>query len=264
MIRRLVIAAILATALPALAEGDGKCLAVAMVVPAAVQADVMKADNLYARGEFQAALDIYAKAHAQAKAPALLYAQAMARLRLGASAEAKAMFEAYLNSAGSLKYRDQVEGNVADLRAGVAGGVGAWTGTVGTGVGGAVDAGGEVTGTVRSGVDAGLGVTARAKPPKVAKGAAVVLGVVAVAAVGVVAAQSIRGGISDEIDLDFDPKFHPGLGLTGAAVGVTAIYLYGLTASTGSVRCASLPDKTPIVAPVALPGGGGLTAAMRF
>jgi hypothetical protein len=107
------------------------------------------------------------------------------------------------------------------------------------------------------------------KPKKlVPRGAVIVLGVVAVAALGAVTIHAISAGIKDDIELD--AKFDLGLGLSGAAVGATAIYLGGLTAAVGTVgaagslRCAVLPEKRPVVAPMALPGGGGVVTAMSF
>jgi hypothetical protein len=108
-------------------------------------------------------------------------------------------------------------------------------------------------------------VDGKAKPKKLAGGAVMVLGVVAVAAIATVGIHAIAAGVKDDIELD--AKFDLGLGLTGVTVGITAIYLNGLTAATaatGSVRCAELPKGKPIVAPVAMHGGGGLAAAMRF
>ncbi len=125
-----------------------------------------------------------------------------------------------------------------------------------------------VTGTV-GGVSAE--VTGRLngdiKPPKVAKGAAIVLGIVAIGAVGAVGIHMIAAGIKDDISLD--AKFDLGLGLSGVTVGITAIYLYGLTAGVGAVgaagmRCDTLPKHRPMVAPIALPGGGGIATAMTF
>lgn len=252
---------------PRAEAGDCKCLSVAADVSGALQAEVAKADGLYARGELKAALAIYARAHAEAKAPALLYAQAMTQLRLGASADAKAMFEAYLKSPGTLAYRDHAEAGLRDLGAGVAGVVGAG-GMIGDRVGRAVDVdgAGQVTGTVGGVAGEVRGrLGAKAKPPKVAKGAAIVLGVVAIAAIGAVGIHSIAAGLKDDVSLD--AKFDLGLGLTGLSVGITAIYLYGLTAATGtagSLKCATLPAGRPIVAPIALPGGGGLATAMTF
>ncbi len=224
-----------------------RCLAIAADVPAAIQAEVARADGLYARGDFAGAFAIYAKLHATAKDPSLLYAQGMAKWQLGATAEARALLQAYLAAGGTLAYRDRAEVGLRDLGGSVSAGVG----------GGAV-------GTVG---DVGLGVTGQvtAKPKKVAKGAAVVLGIVAVAAVGAVAIHGIAAGLKDDIELD--AKFDLGLGLTGVTVGATAIYLGGLTVAAGAaggVNCASLPARKPIVAPIAVRGGGGLAAALRF
>lgn len=242
-----------ATLWGARADADCHCVAVAADVAGAIQADVAIADGLYARGDFGGALAAYAKAYASAKAPALLFAQAMAKWQLGATADARALFEAYLKAGGTLVYRDRAEAGLRDVSAGVSATVGAVVG-VGGEVGGAVGVVGAVP---------GVGKVAE-KPARVAGGAAVVLGIVAIAAVGAVGIHSIAAGVSDNIDLD--PKFDLGLGLTGVVVGVSAIYLYGLTAATGTVaaKCASLPAGKPLVAPIALTGGGGLVAAMSF
>jgi hypothetical protein len=247
-----------------------RCLAIAGDVPGAIQAEIARADGLYARGDFAGAFAIYARLHASVKEPVLLYAQAMAKWQLGAAGDAKALFQAYLNAGGSLAYRDRAEVGLRDLGGVVGGTVGAVGGVVG-GVGGlAGGVVGGVAGGVRGGVEGGLGVVGAAtpKPPKLAKGAAIVLGVVAVAAIGAVAIHGIAAGIKDDISLD--AKFDLGLGLTGVTVGITAIYVGGLTAAVGTVgaagslRCASLPKHKPIVAPVALHGGGGLVTAMSF
>ncbi len=251
-----------------------RCLAIAADVPAAIAAEVAKADGLYARGDFAGALAIYARLHATTKDPALLYAQAMAKWQLGAAADAKALFQAYLAAGGNLAYRVQAEAGLRDLGGavggavgGVVGGVGGVVGGVGGVTGGVV---GGVAGGVRGGVDAGLGVAGgvTAKPKKVAKGAAIVLGVVAVAALGAVAIHGIAAGVKDDIELD--AKFDLGMGLTGVAVGATALYVGSLTAATGAVGaaggvpCASLPKHRPIVAPLAVRGGGGLVTAISF
>src|SRR6188472_2174386 len=55
------------------ARAECNCVSVAGDVTAAVQAEVAKADGLYARGDFSAALEIYAKAYATSKDSALLY-----------------------------------------------------------------------------------------------------------------------------------------------------------------------------------------------
>src|ERR1043165_7108397 len=65
------------------ARAECNCVAVAGEVAASVQAEVAKADGLYARGDFNGALEIYAKAYASSKDPALLYAQGMANWQLG-------------------------------------------------------------------------------------------------------------------------------------------------------------------------------------
>jgi hypothetical protein len=75
----------------------------------------------------------------------------------------------------------------------------------------------------------------------------------------------IAAGIKDDISLD--AKFDLGLGLSGATVGITAIYLYGLTAAVGtagSLKCETRPAYRPMIAPIALPGGGGIATAMTF
>jgi hypothetical protein len=241
-----------------------RCLAIAADVPAAIQAEVARADGLYARGDFAGAFAIYAKLHATAKDPSLLYAQGMAKWQLGATAEARALLQAYLAAGGTLAYRDRAEVGLRDLGGSVVGGVGGVAGGVGGVAGGVAGVGGGAVGTVG---DVGLGVTGQvtAKPKKVAKGAAVVLGIVAVAAVGAVAIHGIAAGLKDDIELD--AKFDLGLGLTGVTVGATAIYLGGLTVAAGAaggVNCASLPARKPIVAPIAVRGGGGLAAALRF
>jgi hypothetical protein len=247
-----------------------RCLAIAADVPAALQAEIARADWLYARGDFAGALAIYARLHAAVKEPVLLYAQAMAKWQLGANADARALFQAYLAAGGALAYRDRAEVALRDL-GGAVGGVGGVVGGVVGGAGGLVGGVvGGVGGVARGGVDTGLGVVGKvtAKPKKVAGGAAIVLGVVAVAAIGAVGIHAIAAGIKDDISLD--AKFDLGLGLTGVTVGITAIYVGGLTVATGAVgaagglNCASLPRRKPIVAPVAVRGGGGLVTAMSF
>ncbi len=266
-----------------------RCLAIAAEVPAAIMAEVARADALFARGDFAGALAIYARLHGAVRAPALLYAQAIANWQLGATADARALLQAYLAAGGNLAYRVQAEADLRDLGGavgavgGVVGGVGGAAGGLVGGVTGRVRGGvGDVAGgvggvavgtggAVAGGVDAGLGVAGKvtAKPKKVAGGAAVVLGVVAVAAIGAVAIHGIAAGLKDDIELD--AKFDLGLGLTGVAVGGTALYLNSLTvaagavgAAAGGVPCASLPKHRPIVAPIALHGGGGLATAFSF
>jgi hypothetical protein len=261
-------------ALPARnARAECNCVAVAAEVAASVQAEVLRADNLFARGDFAGALALYAKAHATSKDAALLYAQAMAHWQLGARAEAQAMFNAYLATGGALAYKARAEAGLAELAAGVTPTAvpAVATGTKLTGgLTGEVRGRGE--GVVGAGVATGAGVTGELRgqlgqpqPQKVGKKAGIVLGVIAIAAIGAVGIHAIAAGISDNIELD--PKFDLGLGIGGVAVGITAIYVSGLTATAGvagGVPCASLPAKQPIVAPIALPGGGGLAAAMTF
>jgi hypothetical protein len=253
------------------ARAECNCVAVAGDVAAAVQAEVAKADGLYARGDFSAALEIYAKAYATSKDAALLYAQGMANWQLGANAKAKEMLSAYVSVGGI--YKDRAQAHLASLGAGIsataaaaanAGGrvgelggglVGGVTGGVAGGVEGGVGAGADVVGGVKGNVEGKV---------KVGHKAAVILGVIAIAAIGVVGIHSISAGISDNISLD--PKFDLGLGLSGVAVGATAFYVGGLTAAAAAApHCvATLPAKTPIVAPYATQGGGGLAAAMTF
>jgi hypothetical protein len=113
------------------------------------------------------------------------------------------------------------------------------------------------------------GVTAKAqKPKKVAKGAAILLGVVAVAAVAVVGYNSIHARRYESVE--FDQSSNLGLGVAGVAVGGTAIYLWGLTAATGATGATCLTEaprvRTPrrVVTPFAANGGGGLAAALTF
>ncbi|MDX2090118.1 MAG: hypothetical protein SFX73_19830 [Kofleriaceae bacterium] len=263
---------------------DCRCLAIAGDLVGAIQGEVARADGLYMRGEYAAALALYAKAHVTAKAPSLLFAQAMATWQLGKAVEAKGLFQAYLAVGGSLAYRDRVELYLRELRDVDAGGVVGVVGGAGGLVGGvAGDATGKLGGVV--GVTGGVvgGVTGETlgavgdvsgslrtnldvKPKKLARGPAIVLGVVAVAAIGAVGIHAIAAGIKDDISLD--AKFDLGLGLSGVTVGITAIYLNGLTAATGvaagGLRCETLPKHRPLVAPVAMPGGGGLVTAMSF
>jgi hypothetical protein len=246
------------------AYADCRCVAVAGDVAASVQADVAKADGLYARGDFSGALAIYGKAYATSKDASLLYAQGMAEWQLGSSAQAKAKLEAYLKAGGTLAYRDRAEASLRDLGAGV-------SALVGTAVGATGAVGARVEGAVDTGIGAGAAVTGELRAgtelpkQKVGHTAGIALGVIAIAALGVVGIHSIAAGVSTKAE--FDAKFDIGLGVAGVAVGVTAIYVAGLTAAAGtagSVRCASLPAGKPIVAPYAMPGGGGLAAAMTF
>ncbi|MBA3455053.1 MAG: hypothetical protein H0T42_18330 [Deltaproteobacteria bacterium] len=252
----------------ALAEDDCKCLAIAGDVTGAIQVQVAKADSLYVRGDLDAALGLYASAYEKSKVSVLLYAQAMTKWRLGATDDARALFDAYIKAGGNLAYRAQAEVSLKGLGGKVGGVVDGGLGLTDrvTGEVGVDGVTRPVTGTV-GGVSAE--VTGRldgnVKPPKVAKGAAIVLGVVAFAAVGAVGIHSIAAGLKDDIELD--AKFDLGLGLTGLTVGITAIYLYGLTAAAGtagSLKCETRPRYKPLVAPIALPGGGGLATAMTF
>lgn len=274
----LVVAAALSFSTPARAECN--CVSVAADVFATVQAEVMKADALYARGDFRGALAIYAKAYATSKDAVLLYAQGMAHWQLGAAAQAKASFEAYLKAGGTLAYKDRAEANLKKLGGGlVAGGAGAIgaVGGLGAGAVGAVAHGGaDLTGTgagvvgtgvgaVGAGVGAVGGVTTDIKPKKPGRTVGIVLGVVAIAAIGAVGIHSIAAGISDDIELD--PKFDLGLGISGVAVGISAIYVAGITtavAATPTCSVATLPKGKPIVAPYATANGGGITAALSF
>jgi hypothetical protein len=252
------------------ARAECNCVAVAYDVAAAVQAEVAKADSLYARGDFSAALEIYAKAYATSKDSALLYAQGMANWQLGANAKAKEMLSAYVSAGGI--YKDRAQAHLASLGAGLSA-----TAAAASHVGGRLgDAGGGlvggVTGGVAGGVEGGVGATGAVVggvkgnvegKVKVGKKAGIVLGVIAIAAIATVGIHSISAGISDNIELD--PKFDLGLGLAGVSVGITAIYVGGLTAAAATAPCvATLPAGKPIVAPYATQGGGGLAAAMSF
>jgi hypothetical protein len=259
---------------PAARAEDCRCLAVAGDVVGALQGEVARADGLYVKGDYGAALALYATAYETAKVPSLLFAQAMASWQLGKAAEARALFSAYLGAGGVLAYRARAEAGLREL----GGTVPVVAGATGA-VGGVVHATGGVVGGLTGGVrgvadgtlgtvgDVGAGLRARVepKPPKVAHGAAVVLGVVAIAAIGAVGIHAIAAGIKDDISLD--AKFDLGMGLSGVTVGITAIYLNGLTAATGvaagTLHCQATPRR-PIVAPVAMPGGGGIVTAMSF
>ncbi|HVK73219.1 MAG TPA: hypothetical protein VM734_07845 [Kofleriaceae bacterium] len=270
-------ATVLAAAAPARAECE--CVAIAGDVAASIQAQVARADGLYARGDLRGALALYAAAWASTPDPSLLFAQGMVHVRLGEAAAARARLEAYLASGGELAFAararaalarlDRDGGVVAAVGGGAVGTVGAvgglGAGLVGgvAGVGGAAvgelgGVGGEVVGGV-----GGLGDVDRPRPKKLAKGAAIVLGVVAVGAIGAVAIQGITAGIKDDVELD--GRFGLGMGLSGAVVGGTAIYLWGLTAAAGATA-ATVPCVTQraLVAPVAYRGGGGVAAAVRF
>jgi hypothetical protein len=265
------------------ARAECNCVAVAGDVAAAIQAEVAKADGLYARGDFKAALDIYVHAYASSKDAALLYAQGMASWQLGMKDRAKASFEAYLAAGGSLLYKDRVEAHLRGLGGGaaaggvglvgsVAGGLGHAVGGVDGATGGAIGGVGGLgigaVGAAAHGVDGGVGmvggVATDLKPKKPGRTVGIVLGVVAIAAIGAVGIHSIAAGVSSDIELD--PKFDLGLGISGVAVGISAIYVAGITTAVAAApTCTvSLPSGKPLVAPVALPGGGGLAAAMSF
>jgi hypothetical protein len=260
VIRALLIASILVFA-SADARAECNCVAIAGDVAASIQAEVAKADGLYARGDFNGALAIYVKAYASAKEPALLYAQGMAHWQLGAMDKAKASFDAYLKAGGNLAYRDRAEAGLRGISAGVSGAVGA----VG-GVGGALGVG--AVGAAAHGVEGGVGmvggVATDIKPKKPGKKVGIVLGVVAIAAIGAVGIHSIAAGVSSDIELD--PKFDLGLGVAGVAVGISAIYVAGITTAAAAAPTCSvaLPMGKPLIAPIAMPGGGGIAAAMAF
>jgi hypothetical protein len=242
-------------------------------VAAGIAVEVAKADTLYAKGDFDGALAIYAKLHASAKESVLLYAQGMAYVQLGARDKAKAMFEAYLAAGGNLAYKDKVQaqmGLVAGATGAVSKGVGAVGGLAGGAVGGlggdvgatgkgAVDTGVGVAGTgvgVAGGVAGGVGGELKGKT-KIGRKAGIVLGVIAVAALGAVLIHSIAAGVKDDIELD--PKFDLGLGLAGVSVGITAIYVGGLTAATGAAAGAPcIGSKADNAKPI------GLAAGIRF
>jgi len=214
------------------ARGECNCVSVASSleasVDAKVRAEVMRADGLYARGDFAGALALYAKAHAATGAGVLLYAQAMSEWQLGRP-EARAHFAGFVagGAGGEIDaaFRARSEAALSAIDSGVTralGGIGAGATAA---VADTADLGGVLGGEVRGQVD-------RPKPKKIAKGAAIVLGVVAVAAVTAVAVHGIVAARAD--DVDFDTKFGVGLGLSGAIAGGSAIYLWGLTAATGA------------------------------
>lgn len=254
------------------AEAECNCVSISADVGAAVQGAAIKADNLFARGEYDAALDLYVQGFDASSEAVFLYAQAQCLWNLGRAGEAELRFQKYLGAGGTLKYKARAEAALRDIDAGVTVGLGA-VGKVGVGavrgVGGLV--GGAVKGTTDVAVDAGTGLGGSlrktVKPPKVAKGAAIVLGVVAVVAVGAFSVQGIQAGFSD--DVDFDKRFGLSMGLTGAVVGGTAVYLWGLTAvapaATGALPCVTQAEKPrTIIAPMAYRDGGGVTAAFSF
>jgi hypothetical protein len=253
------------------AEADCNCVSIASDVGAAMQGLAIKADNLYARGEYAAALRLYADGFAVAGESVFLYAQAQCQWHLGNAAEAEVLFERYLSASGTLKYKARAEAAMRDIGAGVTTALGATVrlgGDVAGGItgrlGGAVQG---VTGVgVGTGAALGVGLQKKVKPPKIAKGAAILLGVVAVGAVGALSVQGIQAGFSD--DVDFDKRFGLGMGLTGAVVGGTALYLWGLTAvapvAAGALPCAQVGKAKGVIAPIAYRDGGGISAAFSF
>jgi hypothetical protein len=245
----LVIACVVA-APPAAAECN--CVAVASEVAAEIRDQVARADALYAAGDYHAALEMYADAYARSQDSALLYAQGMAHWQLGASAEARAKLEEFVAAGGRAELRASAEAAVGHIESGVDR-AGDLVGGVAGGVVGGVGAGGEVVG----------GVTGRAtaKPKKIAKGAAIVLGVVAVVAVGAIAYKGIRAARFEDPEEDFPKDFGLGMGLSGVVMGATAFYLWGLTGVTGAAAAACVAD-----APVIAPAGKsfGLAAALTF
>lgn len=220
-IASLVAAVLVIHAAPAAAECN--CVAVAGYVDSSVQASVATADSLYAKGDYDAALELYAEAYGHSKDAALLYAQAWCQWQLGASVDAKALFRSFADAGGNLELQGKADAAVGAIESGV-------TSAVGWGKRG----GGEVVGTVEGTVGG-----ATRKPKKVAKGAAIVLGVVAVVAVGAVLVKGIRAGISDDISFSrFDKGFSIGAGVSGLVMGASAVYLWGLTATAGAAGSA--------------------------
>lgn len=242
------------------------CVAVAGDVAAGIQAEVAKADGLFSRGDFNGALTIYASAYASSKDAALLYAQGMANLQLGARDKARAQFDAYLSAGGNLVYKDRAQAQLGLL----GGAVRKTGGAVGGVIGGVGDVAGDVTGEVRgtggAAVGAGVGATGAVVggvkgnvegKAKIGRKAGIVLGVIAVAAIGAVLIHSIAAGVKDDIELD--AKFDLGLGIAGVSVGITAIYVAGLTAATGAAAGAPcLTERANNAKPI------GLAAGFRF
>ncbi len=265
------LATFLAGARPAHAQCH--CVSIAADVSAAGKLKAELGDNLYASGKFAEALAAYAEGWGVAKDAPFVYAQAMCQWQLGASAEAKALLEQYLKLGGKaeLKYASMARAALADVTAGVSASVAAGVGgaaraggdLVGGVAGGVGDVGGDVAGGVAGGVGAGadLAGDVTAKPKKIAGGAAMVLGVVAIGAIAAVGIQGIVAGVKD--DIDFDYGFGIGMGVAGVSLGVTAIYLSGLTVATGAtgMRC---QRSGPAVAPMVFAHGGGLAAAFAF
>lgn len=260
------------------AEADCNCVSIASDVGAAVRGAAIKADNLFALGDYAAALALYADGFEASGEAVFLYAQAQCQWSLGMAAEAEALFRQYLSASGTLKYKARAELALRDIGAGVTTALGATarvgvdaargvTGRLGGVVEGTVGAG---VGTVGAGVGTGVALGGelrkKAKPPKVAKGAAILLGVVAVGAVAAFSIQGIHAGFSD--DVDFDKRFGLSMGIGGAVVGGTAIYLWGLTAvapvAAGAIPCAQIEKPRKMIAPIAYQNGGGVAAAFSF
>jgi hypothetical protein len=273
---RMVISALVAVLLVGarVAHAECRCVSIAADVGALGKPEAELGDNLYASGKFAEALAAYAEGWAAAKETAFLYAQAMCQWQLGAGAEARALFQQYLALGGKagLKYGVLARSALTDLAAGIPAAVGAGV-AVGTKVGGKVT--GALASTVDGGMDGIAGGTAAgygagadlaadvsAKPKKLAAGAAMVLGVVAVGAIAAVGIQGIAAGVKD--DIDFDYKFGIGMGVAGVSVGITAIYLYGLTAATGAASGLHCASGKPVVAPTLFAHGGGMAAAFTF
>lgn len=248
------------------ARAECNCsLAVAGDVSAAIQAEVAKADGLYARGDYDAALALYAKAYGTSKDASLVYAQAMVNVQLGAQAKARALFEQYIAASGSLHFKDRAQAQLGLLGgataavstgAGKLGGLGGDVGRVGGGavggvaggVGGTVDTTANVAGSVKGDLKG---------KAKVGRKAGIILGVIAIAAIGAVAIHSIAAGVSADVELD--PKFDLGLGVAGVAVGISAIYVAGLTAATGAAAGAPCVTGQASNAKAV-----GLSAGIRF
>ncbi|HUQ06356.1 MAG TPA: hypothetical protein VM261_27825 [Kofleriaceae bacterium] len=277
-----VLLAFAATAITAdTAAAECNCVSVAAEVAASIQADVAKADGLYMRGDFAAAAAAYLKANAKAPDPELQFAAGMALWMDGKLDDARAQLAAYVSVSGAVAFKARAQAALDEIDAGVvgtavagvggaAGAAGGVVGGLGRGLGGTVR---DPTGDVAGGVGAAGGIAGGAvvgvtgmvdkpKPVRVAKGAAVVLGIVAVGAIGAVGIHGL-GSLKD--DVEFDGKFGLGLGLSGVVVGGTAIYLWGLTAATAATASAPcLTYKGTTITPTVSGDGGGLAAFGRF
>src|SRR5262245_53649657 len=91
------------------ANAECNCVSIAADVAASIQAQAARADGLYARGDFEAALALYAQGYTSTRAAPFLYAQAMCQWQLGNSADARGLFERYLAVRGELAYRARAE-----------------------------------------------------------------------------------------------------------------------------------------------------------